>query len=55
MDTPGAVLHLPDIWAGPPQDMHPPEPPPITRYLKTHPWHLPKLFARDVPNLQNLP
>ena len=30
-------------------EIHPPEDPPIGRYLQRHPWFLPKLLTRDVP------
>lgn len=47
MQKPGEVKHLPFRWTG--KYSHAPVAPPIARYLKRHPWHLPKLFAREVP------
>jgi D-proline reductase (dithiol) PrdB len=51
MDTPGSIKHLPFEWPEPPRKAHshPPEPPPIAKYLQRHPWHLPKLLSREVP------
>lgn len=51
MDRPGSLMSLPFKWhgAGPDSRFHPPVPPPIAGYLKRHPWHLPKLFSRQVP------
>lgn len=48
MRTPGEIKHLPFTWAG--EYPHPPVPPPIAAYLKRHPWHLPKLFSRQIPH-----
>jgi len=28
---------------------HPPESPPIVKYIVRHPWHLPNLWHREVP------
>lgn len=49
--TPGQITHLPFIWPEPVWQAiaHPPEPPPIAKYLKRHPWALPRLFSRAVP------
>jgi hypothetical protein len=49
--TPGEIIHLPFEWLEPPGEVrnHPPEPPPITSYLTRHPWLLPRLLAREVP------
>ncbi len=51
IDKPGTVEHLPFEWPEPPRKArtHPHEPPPIAKYLRRHPWHLPKLLAREVP------
>ncbi len=51
IDTPGGIRHLPFEWPEPPKRAraHPPQPPPITQYLRTHPWHLPNLLTRQVP------
>ncbi len=52
MKTPGSIVHLPFEWPEPPKRTraHPPQPPPIAQYLRSHPWDLPKFIARDVPN-----
>lgn len=50
ISRPGAVVHLPFEWS--PRDKlntDPPETPPIVRYLKRHPWHLPKFLNRMPP------
>ena len=52
MERPGSVHHLPFRW---PESRakaisHPPVPPPIALYLKTHPWHIPNLATRTIPH-----
>jgi hypothetical protein len=53
MDQPGSVRHLPFEWpekgSKGARASHPPEPPPITKYLMSHPWLYPKLIAGDIP------
>jgi hypothetical protein len=51
MNTPGNIKHLPFEWPELPKKArtHSPEPPPIAKYLRWHPWLLPKLLARDIP------
>ena len=51
MISTGGIVNLPFEWPEPPKQVenHPPEDPPIGRYLQRHPWFLPKLLARDVP------
>ena len=56
---PGSVVHLPFEW---PQsarrlNANPPQMPPIVKYLLRHPWHIPNLLSRDIPDsqLQELP
>ncbi len=49
--TPGEVVHLPFEWTG---DIKvavgdPPSPPPIVKHITSHPWQLPRLLRRDVP------
>jgi hypothetical protein len=46
------VRHLP---FGLPESMrdlnfHPPDNPPIAKYIARHPWYLPNLFHREVPS-----
>jgi D-proline reductase (dithiol) PrdB len=50
MTEPGSVEHLPFEWPEPPKKVHnhPPEPPPISKYLFRRPWLLPKLLSREV-------
>ncbi len=51
MTTPGEVRHLPfrfDPAAGRLR-IHPPQSPPIARYLTRHPWLLPKFLNREIP------
>jgi hypothetical protein len=52
MSTPGSVCHLP--FALPESlnnlTVHPPENPPIAKYIARHPWQLPNLLRREVPS-----
>jgi hypothetical protein len=54
MSEPGSVTHLPFTWPSSARRLNakPPQTPPIVRYLMRHPWHIPNLFARDVPESQ---
>lgn len=51
MKVPGSIKHLPFEWTGTAKEAQsgPPQPPPIVSYLKWHPWQLPKLLSRNVP------
>jgi hypothetical protein len=51
MERPGGVKHLPFRWQETPAKARSgdTEPSPIGKHLKTHPWHLPRLFSRDIP------
>jgi hypothetical protein len=51
IDAPGSIKHLPFEWPEPATTTHmePPQPPPIVGYLIRHPWHVPRLLSRDVP------
>jgi hypothetical protein len=51
MDTPGSIEHLAFEWSEPPRKArsHPSQPPPIAKYLRRHPWALPRLLRRDIP------
>jgi hypothetical protein len=51
MEKPGSASHLPFEWPKEARRLncHPPQPPPISKYLLRHPWHIPNLFSRDVP------
>lgn len=55
MTQPGSITHLPFEW--PPSarriSARPPNTPPISKYLLRHPWHIPNLFAREVPTPQH--
>jgi len=48
---PGGIVHLPFEWPEPAREtkMDAPVPPPIAGYLKRHPWHLPNLVNRKIP------
>ncbi|MFZ6031139.1 MAG: hypothetical protein ACOYYS_25810 [Chloroflexota bacterium] len=50
IQTPGEIVYLPFEWPEDPKDVrnHPPEAPPIAKYLARNPWFLPKLMARKV-------
>lgn len=50
ISQPGGVVHLPFEWnPGEKVNTHPPEPPPIVRYLRRHPWHFRKFLHRTPP------
>jgi len=51
MDDPGTTACLPYKWPASARRLNakPRQTPPIGRYLMRHPWHIPNLFARDVP------
>jgi hypothetical protein len=53
-ESPGTVTHLPFEWPDSARRLNarPPQAPPISRYLLRHPWNIPNLFSRDVPNGQ---
>jgi hypothetical protein len=53
---PGSVTHLPFQWPASSRKLnaHPPKTPPIVKYLRRHPWHIPNLFSRDVPASQQV-
>jgi D-proline reductase (dithiol) PrdB len=48
---PGTAVELPFSWTQPEPRvrLHPPQPPPISKYLIRHPWLFPRLLKRDVP------
>ena len=50
IQTPGKIVHLPFEWPEPPKAVknHPPEDPPIARYLARNPWFLPRLLLRKI-------
>ncbi len=51
IDRPGGVCHLPFTWPEPPKavQMHPAEPPPISKAIMKRPWLYRKLVAGDIP------
>jgi hypothetical protein len=52
ISRPGEVVHLPFEWnSGDKFNVYPPAPPPIARYLRTHPWHFPKFLRRRPPEI----
>lgn len=49
---PGTIVDLPFEWEAEGKlNIYPPEAPPIARYLRSHPWHLPKFLNRTPPEL----
>ena len=53
ISQPGSVVNLPFEWdSGDKLNTHPPEPPPIVRYLRRHPWHFPKFLRRAPPEIR---
>jgi hypothetical protein len=52
ISQPGTVVHLPFEWeAGEKLNIYPPEAPPIARFLRRHPWYLPKFLNRTPPEI----
>jgi len=51
IEKPGTVIHLPFEWPESAKRLNanPSVPPPISKYLLRHPWHIPNLLSRDVP------
>jgi D-proline reductase (dithiol) PrdB len=51
MSEPGEIAHLPYEWPASARRMNanPPVPPPISKYLLKHPWQIPNLFSRKIP------
>lgn len=51
MSQPGSISHLPYEWPDSARRLnaHPQQPPPISKYLLRHPWHIPNLFKRNIP------
>jgi len=50
VSRPGSLVNLPFEWKpGDKLNTYPPEPPPIARYLRRHPWHFPKFLRRTPP------
>lgn len=51
IQVPGETVHLPFVWSDEPSQFtgEPPETPPIGKYIARHPWLLPRLLRRDVP------
>jgi hypothetical protein len=51
IQEPGGIVHMPFAWVGDEKTVsgEKPEVPPIVKYIIRHPWHLPRLLQRDVP------
>jgi hypothetical protein len=51
IQIPGGIVHLPFEWAGDtnPVSGEPVTAPPIVGHILRHPWQLPRLLRRDVP------
>ena len=50
VSQPGTVVHLPFEWNSSEKlNLYPPQAPPIARYLRRHPWYVPKFFSRTPP------
>lgn len=52
MTLPGSVRHLPFALPENASNLntHPPASPPIVKYIRRHPWHLPNLWRHEVPD-----
>jgi len=48
---PGWIVHLHYEWPESANELnaHPEEQPPIAKYLMRHPWHIPNLLKRNIP------
>ena len=52
VSQPGTVVHLPFEWNSSEKlNIHPPEAPPIARFLKRRPWYVPKFLSRTPPEV----
>jgi len=52
VSQPGTVVHLPFEWNSSEKlNTYPPEPPPIARFLRRHPWYVPKFLSRTPPEV----
>jgi hypothetical protein len=52
VSEPGSVVHLPFEWRSREKlNIHPPKAPPIARFLRRHPWYLPKFLNRTPPEV----
>lgn len=49
---PGSIVHLPFEWPETANGLnsHPEEQPPIVKYLLRHPWNIPNLLKRNIPD-----
>lgn len=52
MALPGSITTLPFEWPASAHRLNanPPKPPPIVRHLLRHPWHIPNLMSREIPD-----
>ena len=56
ISQPGAIVHLAFEWDIEEKlNIFPPEAPPLARYLRRHPWHLPKFLNRTPPAVSEPP
>jgi len=52
ISRPGTVVHLPFEWDSTKKlNIYPPEAPPMARFLRRHPWYLPKFLNRTPPEV----
>ena len=52
VSQPGTVVHLPFEWNSSEKlNIYPPEAPPIARFLRRHPWYIPKFLSRTPPEV----
>jgi D-proline reductase (dithiol) PrdB len=52
ISQPGTVVHLPFEWDPKEKlNIYPPEAPPIAKFLRRHPWYLPKFLNRTPPEV----
>jgi hypothetical protein len=52
VSQPSTVVNLPFEWNSSEKlNIHPPEDPPIARFLRRHPWYVPKFLSRTPPEV----
>jgi len=54
ISQPSTIVHLPFEWDSREKlNIHPPEAPPIARFLRRHPWYVPKFLNRTPPEVSD--
>ena len=54
ISQPGTVVHLPFEWESREKlNIYPQEAPPIAKFLRRHPWYVPKFLNRTLPEVSD--